>query len=227
MSDRQAVSRDDTAVRATWRALHAQLDAPPPVLEDHVGLKLSEISNVHPMNTYISLFRGINVGGRNTLPMKDLVAMLEELGATHVRTYLQSGNAVFQSVENDLSQLHRRLAAEIKRRQGFEPHILLLEPDTISQAITHNPFPGAEADSSNLHLGFLASAPKNPNIEKLSSLKKASERFYLGNDVFYLHAPEGVGRSKLAANAEKWLGVTMTDRNWRTVCKINELSLNR
>ena len=79
-------------------------------------------------------------------------------------------------------------------------------------------------DPSSLHLGFLASSPKSPNLVKLAALKKDSERFLLTERVFYLHAPEGVGRSKLAASSEKLLGVPMRDRNWKTVCKIMELA---
>jgi uncharacterized protein (DUF1697 family) len=176
------------------------------------------------MNTYIALFRGINVGGNNPLPMKELVALLEGLGAKKVRTYIQSGNAVFQSPAMNSAQLSRQLAAEIKKRHGFEPHVLLLSTEAINAAMAKNPFPAAEADPGSLHLGFLASIPQNPDLAKLNSLRKASERFHLGDNVFYLHAPEGVGRSRLAASAEKLLGVPMTDRNWRTVCKIRELT---
>ena len=156
--------------------------------------------------------------------MKDLVVLLEVLGARNVRTYIQSGNAVFQSAEKNASRLSRQLVAEIKKRHGFEPLVLLLGLEAIETAIAKNPFPEAEADPSSLHLGFLASTPKNPDLETLKKLKKASERFHLGDNVFYLHAPEGVGRSKLAARTEKLLGVPMTDRNWRTVCKIRELA---
>lgn len=176
------------------------------------------------MTTYIALFRGINVGGKNRLPMKELVVLLEAIGATKVGTYIQSGNAVFQSAEKNPAQLSKRLAAEIKTQFGFEPQFLLLGLEAINTAIAKNPFPEAEAEPSSLHLGFLAATPKDPDLEKLNSLKKASERFYLGNGVFYLHAPEGVGRSRLAASTEKLLGVPMTDRNWRTVCKIRELA---
>lgn len=179
------------------------------------------------MNTYIALFRGINVGGSNSLPMKELVAILEDIGARQVRTYIQSGNAVFQSQEKDPSQFSGKLAAEIMKRRGFESFVLILEPDALKKAIAENPFPEAEADPASLHLGFLASMPVNPDLEKLAGLKKESERFHLGDGVFYLHAPEGVGRSKLAASAEKILGVPMTDRNWRTVCKIMEMSKER
>jgi len=176
------------------------------------------------MNTYIALFRGINVGGKNSLPMKGLIALLEGIGAKNVRTYIQSGNAVFQSIEKSPSRLSKQLAAEIKKRYGFEPHVLLLGLEAIYKAIAKNPFPEAETEPSSLHLGFLASIPKNPDQEKLRSLRKASERFHLVDNVFYLYAPEGVGRSKLAASTEKVLGVPMTDRNWRTVCKIRDLA---
>lgn len=176
------------------------------------------------MNTYIALFRGINVGGKNSLPMKELIVLLEDLGAQKVKTYIQSGNAIFQSAEKNYSQLSRRLAAEIKRRYGFEPHILILRLDAIERAMEENPFPEAETDPSSLHLAFLASTPQNPDLKKLDSLRKESERFHLSDQVFYLHAPEGVGRSKLAASSEKLLGVPATDRNWRTVCKIREMA---
>ncbi|MGH8456413.1 MAG: DUF1697 domain-containing protein [Stenotrophobium sp.] len=176
------------------------------------------------MNTYIALLRGINVGGKNSLPMKDLVTHLEGMGARKIRTYIQSGNSVFQSAEKNVSRLSARLAHEIKKRHGFEPHILILGLDAIERAIAENPFSEAEADPGNLHLGFLASSPRKPDLGKLNSLKTESERFHLGNKVFYLHASEGVGRSRLAASAERLLGVPMTDRNWRTVCKLRELA---
>ncbi len=176
------------------------------------------------MNIYVALIRGINVGGNNSLPMRELVILLEEIGAKKVKTYIQSGNAVFHSDENNTVQLSQQLGAGIKKRHGFEPHVLLLDLAALTSSMAKNPFPEAETDPGSLHLGFLASTPKTPDLEKLNSLKKSSERFHLGDKVFYLYAPEGVGRSKLAASAEKLLGVPMTDRNWRTVCKIKELA---
>jgi uncharacterized protein (DUF1697 family) len=176
------------------------------------------------MNTYIALFRGINVGGKNTLPMRELVALIEDMKAKNVRTYIQSGNAVFQSAEKNTSEISKRLTADIKKHYGFEPHILILEKEAIDRAIAENPFPEAEADPSSLHLGFLYAAPKTPDREKLNSFRKERERFHLNDKVFYLHAPEGVGKSRLAASSERLIGVPMTDRNWRTVCKIRELA---
>lgn len=176
------------------------------------------------MNTHVAFFRGINVGGNGSLPMKELVAILEEMGAQKVKTYIQSGNAVFDSTEKNLARLSRQLSVGIMKRRGFEPHVHILTVEALATAIAENPFPEAVVDPGSLHLGFLASPPKSPDLEKLSNLRKESERFHLTEGVFYLHAPEGVGRSKLAASSEKLLGVPMTDRNWRTVCKVMEMA---
>jgi uncharacterized protein (DUF1697 family) len=173
------------------------------------------------MRTYIALFRGINIGGRNSLPMKDLTSIFETLGARNAKTYIQSGNVVFQISSKDISSFSKRLGGEIMKRRGFEPQILVIEPSEVETAMTNNPFP--EAEPSSLHLGFLAFPPENPDLKKLESLKKDSERFCLIDRIFYLHAPEGVGRSKLAASSEKLLGVPMTDRNWNTVCKLKAM----
>jgi len=128
-------------------------------------------------------------------------------------------------VESNPETLAGKLAAGIKMRCGFEPLVLIVSLDLIARALEGNPFPGAEAVPSSLHLGFLASPPENPALDKLQLLRKPSEQFHLSQEVFYLHAPEGVGKSKVAASAERLIGVPMTVRNWRTVCKIRELAM--
>jgi uncharacterized protein (DUF1697 family) len=100
----------------------------------------------------------------------------------------------------------------------------LLEKQEFERAIRTNPFPDAESDPKGLHFGFLDSVPSTPDLKKLEALKTKSERFALINKVFYLHAPDGVGRSKLAANSERLLGCSMTDRNWRTVGKLRDMA---
>jgi uncharacterized protein (DUF1697 family) len=178
------------------------------------------------METCIALFRGINVGGKNLLPMQEVVAILETIGAQKIKTYIQSGNAVFACNEEDVPQIPTKIKAEIGRRHGFEPHLLVLTLTDLETAIEENPFPEAEAEPTTLHLGFLACAPPNPDLNRLDNIKTGSERYHLGAKVFYLHAPEGVGRSKLAASAEEALAVPMTYRNWRTVCKIREMAIS-
>jgi len=176
------------------------------------------------MDTFVALFRGINVGGRNLLPMKALAVHLEACGARNIRTYIQSGNAVFQATKRDQTRFAEKLTTTIRERHRFEPYILILGLDELEKAIRKNPFPEAESDPKSLHLGFLASTPGKPDMARLDRLRATRERFHLGDRVFYLHAPDGIGKSKLANNAEKLLGVPMTDRNWRTVTKILEMA---
>jgi uncharacterized protein (DUF1697 family) len=176
------------------------------------------------MSICISLFRGINVGGKNSLPMKELVGILEELGCQNVKTYIQSGNVVFKTNERNISGLSDRLSAEINKRRGFAPSVLVLRIKELEKIVANNPFPEVHDDPQTLHVGFLAAVPKKPDLKKLENLREKNERFQLINNAFYLHAPDGIGRSKLAANSERLLGVSMTDRNWRTVGKILEMA---
>ena len=176
------------------------------------------------MKTYIALLRGINVGGQKLLPMSELTSMLENIGLRNVETYVQSGNVVFQSEETNVSLLADTIRAAIKQSRSFEPQVLLLEPREIEKAVRENPFPEAESEPKTLHLFFLSSEPRSPDLDALESIKSSRERFTLKDGVFYLHAPDGIGRSRLAANAEKLLGVPMTGRNWRTVRKIMEMA---
>ncbi len=175
------------------------------------------------MNTQIALFRGINVGGKNTLKMKDLVLLLEELGAASVRTYIQSGNVVFE-YPGDAEQLDQKISRAIQHHFGFAPQVLLLTLADLTAAMRNNPFPEAEDNPKALHLGFLAHAPENPRLDDIERLKSPTEAFVLKGKVFYLYAPEGIGRSKLAAGSERLLGEPMTDRNWNTVRKLYDLA---
>jgi len=173
------------------------------------------------MQTFIALFRGINVGGNNILPMKELVKILESLGCEKTRTYIQSGNAVFQSA-GDRPLVGRRMSEEIGERYGFTPKVLLLTLADLKAAVAANPFPtnlGKE-----LHFFFLESQPSAPNLARLNELKVGREAFLLHDRVFYLYAPDGVGRSKLAARVEQCLGVLVTARNWNTVQKLLALA---
>jgi uncharacterized protein (DUF1697 family) len=175
------------------------------------------------MHVYIALFRGMNVG-KNRITTQELVVLLESIGCQNVKTYIQSGNAVFEIQIGDADTLTRMISAEVKKRCGFESSVLLMQPEDMRKAIRNNPFPEAEQDPKSLHLGFLGSKPENADLKTLESFRSGREQYRLIEKVFYLLAPEGVGRSRLAANAERLLGIPMTDRNWRTVCTIMEMA---
>jgi uncharacterized protein (DUF1697 family) len=174
------------------------------------------------MLTYIALVRGL--GGKYIVPMKDLVRLMQRLGLRDVRTYIQSGNAVFRSKRIDVIAVAEKIKAAIQRGYGFAPEVVIVTFAELSKAIAANPYPEAAADHKSVHLYFMAAAPKTPDLDALDALRANGERFVLKGKVFYLHAPAGVGKSKLFARIEKKLGVPATARNWRTVCQLKELA---
>ena len=173
------------------------------------------------MKTYIALFRGINVGGKNILPMKGLKLLLEELGCSNVQTYIQSGNVVFQLENEKRNKIAEQISHKVLEQYKFEPKILLLDSTELEKAISNNPF---ETDNGKvLHFSFLDTHPSAPDLDGLESLKTETEKYKLVDKVFYLYAPDGIGRSKLAAKIEKRLGVPATARNWNTVKKLVDM----
>ncbi len=176
------------------------------------------------MNTFIALLRGINVGGKNILPMKTLVSVLESLGANQIQTYIQSGNVVFVYHGKDASLLSQQISRVIAEQIGFSPIVIVLSLHEFENAIMNIPFENQTINPTNLHIGFLDSKPDQPDLSKMESLKASSEQFQLIDQVFYPYAPMGIGRSRLATKAEKLLGVPMTDRNFRTAQKLLEIA---
>jgi len=176
------------------------------------------------MPRWIALFRGINVGGNNLLPMRGLVSNLETLKCQNVRTYIQSGNVVFDTETKDPKPLVKKIADRIEREHGFRPQVLLLSCEKLQRAIKANPFPKAVGDPKSLHFFFLEKPAAKANLDALDKAKSPTESYVLKGNLFFLHAPDGIGRSKLAATAERHLGVAATARNYRTVEKIAELA---
>lgn len=175
--------------------------------------------------TWVALLRGINVGGNNLLPMKDLAALLTSAGFADVKTYFQSGNVVFRGSVARASAVSKRISTAIAERRGIEPRVLVLGPRDLQRAAAANPFPDAAADPKSLHLFFLCESPRAPDLDSLARLKSRSEEFALAGSVFYLHAPDGIARSRLAQNVDRFLGVPTTARNWRTVCALLQMAI--
>ena len=169
------------------------------------------------------MLRGINVGGRNSLPMKELILDLQSIGCTDVQTYIQSGNVVFTASPKQVNDVDEQLANQIQRRRGFHPQTLILSDVDFCYAVDQNPFPEAACEPKSLHMFFLRSVPADPRLDILSSLQQANERFQIIDKTCFLHAPDGLARSKLAAAVEKHLGVPATSRNWQTVQRLREL----
>jgi uncharacterized protein (DUF1697 family) len=178
------------------------------------------------MRTHVALLRGINVGGKNALPMGELRSALVGLGCESVKTVLQSGNAVFRSAAGGPRQLGDAIRDAVEERCGIAPEVLVLPPARLREALRENPFSEAMPEPERLHVGFLVAKPRRPDAEGLESLRCGRERFALGERFFYLHAPDGIARSRLAAGAEALIGVPMTLRNARTVARLEEAAQN-
>ncbi len=171
------------------------------------------------MKSYIAFFRGINVGGKNIIPMKSLANLMESCGFANVKTYIQSGNVIFQGVKKPDSGV----VSAIEGEYGFKPDVLFLQKSELLMAVENGPFNSEEGKTS--HFYFCKTQP-NLDQAKLKKYAAESERYQLTGNVFYLHAPDGIGRSKLVANIESCLGVVATGRNLNTINKVLDMVRN-
>ncbi|MGX1880490.1 DUF1697 domain-containing protein [Streptomyces sp. NPDC055287] len=178
--------------------------------------------------TYAALLRGINVSGHKKVSMAELRELLTGLGHRDVRTYLQSGNAVFAT---DAGASEDALAAALEQametRFGFTVDCLVRSGAYLQAVADACPFPAAELEAKQLHVTYF-SQPVGP--ERFASVDPAAylpEEFRLGDRTLYLYAPDGLGRSKLAealARPALLKGVSGTTRNWNTVAKLVEMT---
>lgn len=175
------------------------------------------------MSAWVLLLRGINVGGHHKLPMKDLKAILEHAGCVQVRTYIQSGNVVFGASIRNPTLFADRISDAIENEHGFRPAAHLLSADTLKAVVAANPYPDAVNEPKTLHVTFLAETPQPGPVQRASEWLAATERFEVIGNCLYLHAPDGLARSKFAAKVGKALGDSATSRNWNTVTKLVEL----
>ncbi|MCL4674546.1 MAG: DUF1697 domain-containing protein [Pararhodobacter sp.] len=172
----------------------------------------------------ILLLRGINLGGRNRLPMADLRALLTGLGLSDVQTHIQSGNAVFRGPAAGAA-LAAGIVDAIDAAKGFRPEALVLDIGAVDAILGANPYRQAgDLDGADVQIGFLQSPALQADLDALNALAAPDERFALTPAAFYLHAPSGIGRSKLAARAERLLGVPMTMRNHRVTTALAALA---
>ena len=172
---------------------------------------------------WIGLFRGVNVGGNNKLPMRDLATLLESEGLEQVKTYIASGNILFRSGLSGKA-LEKRIEDAIEARFGFRPPIFLVTLNHLDKLLAENPYRGREAQGKGQHFFFLKSPAKSADLDLLESLKANGEEFTLTDEVFYLYAPAGIGRSKLAEKIGRAIKADMTARNLNTVMTLRDMA---
>ncbi|MCT9075524.1 DUF1697 domain-containing protein [Streptomyces fulvoviolaceus] len=177
--------------------------------------------------TYAALLRGINVGGSRKVPMADLRTLMEGLGHDDVRTYLQSGQAVFTADHGDEESLAAELAGAIEKRFGFAVDVIVRDHAYLKAIAEDCPFPAAELEAKQLHVTYFSAPVDADRFAEIDRDTYLPEEFRLGDRALYLYAPNGLGRSKLAEHLSKPRvnkGVIATSRNWNTVVKLVEMT---
>ena len=173
---------------------------------------------------YLALLRGINVGGKNLLPMKDLALMFTSAGATDVKTYIQSGNVVFSASPQLVKKLPALIPDQIVQKFGMRIPLVIRSAEEVAEVIASNPYLQDGEPEDALHVYFLADVPTPENLSKLDPNRSHPDRFILRNRDLYVHLPAGMARTKLTnAYFDSKLATVSTARNWRTVLKLHEM----
>ena len=175
---------------------------------------------------YIALLRGINVGRHKRIKMAELIDIFESLGFEGVKTYLQSGNVVFESEAADESEIRWDIESKISETCGFHVDIVLRTGDEWENIFSSNPFiKDADIEVDKLHVTFLSDIPDEKAVFNLDINKDENEKFEVSSREIYLYCPNGYGRTKLKNDVfERKLKGVATTRNWKTVTKLLELS---
>ena len=194
------------------------------------------------MASHVALLRGINVGGRNKVPMADLREVVASLGHTGVSTYIQSGNVLFSTAEEDTAKLAAALESAIEERFGIWSSVVVLSRNELAQVLAANPYPD-EPNPKMVHVVFLNAELPAPLRDRISAAESAAAAKGSRDTVrlagpaagqpqaMFLHTPDGFGPSELAQNVFKIIappkksrpGLAATARNWATATKLLSL----
>jgi uncharacterized protein (DUF1697 family) len=179
------------------------------------------------MPIYIALLRGINVGPHKRMKMEKLRASCEALGLKQVKTFIQSGNLIFQGEKISPAALSKKIEAQIVSDFGFSADVISRTSDEMAKIIRENPLVKEKGvDSSKLHVVFLADVPPAVAIKRLESLTLAPDRVSWSAKEIYFYFPNGVSGSSLWKHPlDRVLTVSATMRNWNTVNKMYEMAV--
>ncbi|APH06603.1 cytoplasmic protein [Bacillus weihaiensis] len=180
------------------------------------------------MMIYVALLRGVNVGGKNKIKMAELRDLLESMGLKRVRTYIQSGNIVFESNDNEES-LQIQIEKKIEEEFNFSVSVILRTALELEKIVQNCPFSEKEmseaealAVGESLYVALLLKSPPQETIERLNKYKNEYETYKNENREVYLLFYNSIRNSKLANQLQK-LGTPVTIRNWRTLNKLNTI----
>ena len=179
------------------------------------------------MSCWIALVRGINVGPANRLPMTSLAGIFEQAGCKRVTTYIASGNVVFDATIRAQAPFEERIGLAIEKAHGFRPAVRLIDAASLEDVIAANPYPEAVSAPTTLHVIFLAEKARAAGLTAAKRLAAPTERFEAVGTALYLHAPNGIARSRFVKGIDRALAMSTTARNWKTVTKLAEIAAAR
>lgn len=177
-------------------------------------------------STYVAMLRGVNVSGKNMIKMPALVKSIESIGFKAIRSYIQSGNLVFETATGESLNMARRIHDQINNDFGFDIPVLVIEAKELESIRDENPFvQRSDIDLTKLHVTFLESEPEDDRIALIDPEKYLPDEFVLQGRSIYLYCPIGYGTTKLNNNFfESKLKARATTRNWNTVNKLVEMA---
>jgi len=186
------------------------------------------------MASHVALLRGINVGGRNKVPMAELREVVTSLGYTAVTTYIQSGNVLFTTPDTDTAQMASALESAVSGAFGITASVVVLSRDQLARVLADNPYT-EEPNPRFVHVVFLsAELPKDlfdriKVAESAAAAKGNRDTVTAIGQALFVHTPDGYGTSELAEGLFRIIGtpghtgVTATARNWATSTKLLSL----
>ncbi len=177
------------------------------------------------METYIVMLRGINIGGHNMIKMTRLEEIFAEMNFKNIRTYIQSGNVIFESKKTDQKKLAKQIESEIMKSTGLQVSVIIRNRSEIKHVLENNPFlTNRNEDINRLFVTFLDMEPNPDDIKKAQEGNYDSDEFEVSGKEIYGFCPNGYGKTKLNTNFfEKKFKTTATARNWKTVQNLSIL----
>ena len=178
------------------------------------------------MKTYVALLRGINVSGHKIIKMELLREVLVNNGLHNVATYIQSGNIIFDSENENAAALEHQISQIIFKQFGFDVPVRITTLQELAQILNENPFvKESAANPTQPYVAFLSDVPTTHNLQSLQAVNFGKDLFVSKNKVLYLWYADSPGNTKLTnAVIEGKLKLKATSRNWKTVLQLMTLA---
>lgn len=174
-------------------------------------------------NVYVALLRGINVGGKNKLPMKELAEIFAKAGCGGVKTYIQSGNVVFTAPAGLCDGLAEKVSKQIEKQFGHRPPMVLRSQQQMMDVVWSNPFLLPGVDEKSLCVMFLGKKPTAQEIAKLDPNRSPGDEYFVRGEDIYMRVRHMAETKLTNAYFDAKLGTVSTARNWRTTVTLAEM----